>query len=168
MGEQEESQRLGRYAQIMERTFFRHYTQGAEEVTFERQDLASTAQELGIDVPKNLGDIPYMFRYRQGLPDRIRNTAPEGKEWVIRSVGRSRYQFMLGDTVDLSPARGLAQTKVPDATPGIVTMYAQSDEQGLLAKVRYNHLIDIFTGVTCSPVTRCKTTCAPRCPTLVR
>jgi hypothetical protein len=83
MGEQEESQRLGRYAQIMERIFFRHYAQGAEEVPFERQDLASTAQELGIDVPKNLGDIPYMFRYRQELPGRIRNTAPEGKEWVF-------------------------------------------------------------------------------------
>ncbi len=28
-------------------------------------------------------------------------------------------------------------------------MYALGDEQALLAKVRYNRLIDIFTGVTC-------------------
>lgn len=28
-------------------------------------------------------------------------------------------------------------------------MYSQDDEQGLLAKVRYNRLVDIFTGVTC-------------------
>lgn len=28
-------------------------------------------------------------------------------------------------------------------------MYASSDEQALLAKLRYNRLIDIFTGITC-------------------
>jgi hypothetical protein len=28
-------------------------------------------------------------------------------------------------------------------------MYALSDEQALLAKIRYNRLIDIFTGLTC-------------------
>jgi hypothetical protein len=43
----------------------------------------------------------------------------------------------------------LTQTKVPDATPGIVVRYSLNDEQALLAKVRYNRLIDIFTGVTC-------------------
>ena len=43
----------------------------------------------------------------------------------------------------------LVQAKVPDATPGIVAQYALSDEQALLARVRYNRLIDIFTGVTC-------------------
>ncbi len=39
--------------------------------------------------------------------------------------------------------------KIPDATPGIVAMYALSDEQALLAKLRYNRLLDIFTGVAC-------------------
>lgn len=39
--------------------------------------------------------------------------------------------------------------KVPDATPGIIAKYALNDEQALLAKVRYNRLLDIFTGVTC-------------------
>ena len=42
-----------------------------------------------------------------------------------------------------------AETKVPDATPGLVAMYRLDDEQALLAKLRYNRLIDIFTGVTC-------------------
>ena len=40
-------------------------------------------------------------------------------------------------------------TKVPDATPGIVARYALTDEQALLAKLRYNRLVDVFTGVTC-------------------
>ena len=43
----------------------------------------------------------------------------------------------------------MSVTKIPDATPGIVAKYAFSDEQALLAKVRYNRLVDIFSGVTC-------------------
>jgi hypothetical protein len=43
----------------------------------------------------------------------------------------------------------MATTKVPDATPGVVAKYSLSDEQALLAKVRYNRLVDIFTGVAC-------------------
>ena len=42
----------------------------------------------------------------------------------------------------------LITIKIPDATPEIITAYALSDEQSLLAKVRYNRLIDIFLGVT--------------------
>ena len=43
----------------------------------------------------------------------------------------------------------LAETKAPNATPGVIARHALSDEQALLAKLRYNRLIDIFTGVTC-------------------
>ena len=49
----------------------------------------------------------------------------------------------------ISPREHLARTKIPDATPGIIDRYALSDEQALLAKLRYNRLIDIFTGLTC-------------------
>lgn len=40
-------------------------------------------------------------------------------------------------------------TKVPDSTPGIIAKYAFSDEQAVLARVRYNRLIDIFLGIAC-------------------
>ncbi|HLI09294.1 MAG TPA: hypothetical protein VKV40_22220 [Ktedonobacteraceae bacterium] len=43
----------------------------------------------------------------------------------------------------------MAETKIPDSTPGLIAMYALGDEQALLAKLRYNRLIDIFTEVTC-------------------
>lgn len=43
----------------------------------------------------------------------------------------------------------LAEIKVPDSTPGVISMYALNDEQALLAKLRYNRLIDTFTRVTC-------------------
>lgn len=49
----------------------------------------------------------------------------------------------------IEPSKLLAETKILDATPGIIARYAISDEQGLLARLRYNRLIDIFTGVTC-------------------
>jgi hypothetical protein len=39
------------------------------------------------------------------------------------------------------------EIKIPDATPGIIAKHALSDEQALLAKVRYNRLLDIFCRV---------------------
>lgn len=141
--------RLNRYQQIMERIFFRHYKEDAREVVFERTDMERAAQELGINLPKNLGDIPYTFRYRGVLPESIRAKAPEGEDWIIRSFGRSRYRFVATAVVNIVPNAMLAETKVPDSTPGVIVMYALGDEQALLAKLRYNRLIDIFTGVTC-------------------
>lgn len=133
----------------MERIFFWYYTDGAREVAFEREDMVRAAQELGIDLPKNLGDIPYTFRYRGMLPQSIRAKAPEGEDWIIRPSGRSRYRFVATTIVNIIPNEMLAETKVPDATPGVITMYALGDEQALLAKLRYNRLIDIFTGIAC-------------------
>ncbi len=49
----------------------------------------------------------------------------------------------------LLPNENLATTKVPDSTPGVIAKYALTDEQALLAKLRYNRLVDIFSGVTC-------------------
>jgi len=133
----------------MERIFSWYYKDGAREVVFEREDMVRAAHELGIDLPKNLGDIPYTFRYRGMLPESIRAKAPEGEDWIIRPSGRSRYRFVATAVVSIVPNEMLAETKVPDATPGVIEMYALGDEQALLAKVRYNRLIDIFTGVTC-------------------
>ncbi len=141
--------KLNRYQQIMEHIFFQRYKEGDHEVEFERADMERTAQELGINLPKNLGDIPYTFRYRGMLPESVRAKAPEGEDWIIRPAGRSRYRFVATTVVNIVPNEMLAETKVPDATPGIIEMYALGDEQALLAKLRYNRLIDIFTGVTC-------------------
>ncbi|MYD35737.1 MAG: hypothetical protein F4X20_01760 [Dehalococcoidia bacterium] len=38
---------------------------------------------------------------------------------------------------------------MPDATPGIIARYSLNDEQAVLARVRYNRLIDIFLGLSC-------------------
>jgi len=49
----------------------------------------------------------------------------------------------------ITPNKMLSITKVPDTTPGIIEMHTLSDEQALLARVRYNHLVDVFTEVAC-------------------
>lgn len=138
-----------RYTQLMERIFLSAYQPAALKIPFRREDIERVAAELDIRLPKNLGDVIYSFRYRAALPTAISVTAPEGKMWIIRPQGRSLYAFELVQEVSFIPNPQLAETKIPDATPGIVALYALSDEQALLAKLRYNRLIDIFTGVTC-------------------
>jgi hypothetical protein len=91
----------------------------------------------------------YSFLYRVALPESIRAKATEGKQWIIRPAGRARYCFVLIAEQNIVPTAMKAETKAPDATPGLVTMYSLDDEQALLAKLRYNRLIDIFTGITC-------------------
>ena len=139
-----------RYTQILERIFFRHHRKGATEVAFERDEIVGVAEELRIKLPKNLGDLIYTFRFRAPIPERIAETAPAGKSWIIRQAGRSRYCFVLGEQWSVTPNPALLRIKVPDATPGIIARYALDDEQALLARVRYNRLIDIFAGIACS------------------
>lgn len=138
-----------RYSKLIETIFRHNYKNGLREVPFRREDLVSTAEELNIQLPKNLGDIVYSFRYRAALPQWIRDRAPEGEGWVIRPTGQAQYKFSLTSMPRILPNSLLAETKIPDATPGIISKYAVNDEQGLLAKLRYNRLIDIFTGITC-------------------
>jgi hypothetical protein len=138
-----------RYVQIIERIFLTHYEEGIQVIPFEREEIVSVARELNIDLPKNLGDLIYSFRYRANLPETIQRTAKEGATWIIRPAGRSRYCFSLVPQGNITPNALLAETKILDATPGIVSKYALSDEQALLAKLRYNRLVDTFTGVTC-------------------
>lgn len=136
-----------RYSQIIERIFLSNYRPGLREVPFERSQIESVASELGIKLPKNLGDLVYTFRYRASLPESILRYAPSGETWVIWPAGRSRYKFLATDQAEIRPHSLIPETKIADSTPGVINRYALSDEQALLAKLRYNRLIDIFTGV---------------------
>lgn len=102
---------------------------------------------LRIDMPKNPGDVLYSFRYRYPLPSSITKTQPAGMEWIIEGAGRAKYEFRLVPINRIAPNPNLLATKIPDATPEIVTAYALSDEQALLARIRYNRLIDVFLGI---------------------
>lgn len=137
-----------RYSAIIERIFQSRYKKGTRQVDFDREDIVQVAQELGIDLPKNLGDLIYSFRYRTELPASIQ-AAGGDETWIIRPAGRAKYRFVLVPNKPIVPNENMVTTKIPNATPGVVAKYALGDEQALLAKLRYNRLIDIFTGVTC-------------------
>jgi hypothetical protein len=137
-----------RYDAIIEKIFESHYSSNQDSFDFTREEFEETATKLEIKLPKNIGDVLYSFRYRKDLPTVISKTAPDGLEWIIEGVGRAKYRFRLTSANRIVPSTNLVTIKVPDSTPEIITAYAQSDEQALLAKVRYNRLIDVFLGIT--------------------
>jgi hypothetical protein len=141
--------RTNTYQEIIEHLFFKGFSDGAVEVPFQRFEIPEAASDLGLKIPANLGDVVYSLRYRTPLPDSVAKKAPDGQEWAIFPAGRSVYCFRPVAFNAILPRNGLARTKIPDATPGIIERYALSDEQALLAKIRYNRLLDIFTGVAC-------------------
>ena len=139
MAGKEKVKKKSRYEQLIEAIFFSHYRKGVTQFEFRREEIEEKAKQLGVELPKNLGDVIYSFRYRSELPEKIRHCAPAGTFWLIQPAGRSKYQFR-ASTLDpfITPNPQLAETKVPDATPGIISKYALDDEQALLAKLRYN------------------------------
>lgn len=144
----EKKKRSNAYRSIIEDIFSRFYVPGATEFEFERDEIAASAARLKVKAPKNLGDVIYSYRYRRALPKAILDTQPKGLYWLILGAGDAKYRFKLSTLNYIEPTPGLLVRKIPDATPQIISQYALNDEQALLAKVRYNRLIDIFLGIT--------------------
>lgn len=138
-----------RYEAIISKIFRDGYRRGDESVPFKREDIRIASDALSIDTPKNLGDVVYAFRYRSPLPEEIQATASEGNMWIIRPAGTGLYQFVLVPVFDLRPNPNIAATKIPNSTPGVIELYSLEDEQSLLARLRYNRLIDLATGLAC-------------------
>ncbi|RYG89862.1 MAG: endonuclease [Alphaproteobacteria bacterium] len=133
---------------MIERIFTERYRAGVTVVEFDRDDIPATAAALGLERPKNVGDVIYSLRYRTAMPDAVLATQPEGMEWIIEGAGRAKYKFVLVPLNRVLPRADMAAIAVPDSTPEIIRAYALDDEQALLAIVRYNRLIDIFLGLT--------------------
>jgi hypothetical protein len=72
-----------RYSKIIEQIFLARYKDGAVEILFEREDIVRVAKKLGIQLPKNLGDVIYSFRYRTPLPESVRAKAPSEKHYRL-------------------------------------------------------------------------------------
>ena len=138
-----------RYDKLIIEIFRRKYKDGMESIQFDREEFASVANDSGIKIPKNLGDIIYSYRFRTELPDEITRRAPVGKEWVIKAKGTAKYVFEAVSAARIIPDTSLEHIKIPDATPSVIRKYSLADEQSLLNKLRYNRLLDIFLGVTC-------------------
>lgn len=65
---------------IIAKIFADHCRPGMDEVAFQRDELVVAAAALGEPRPKNLGDIIYSLRYRDPLPDSVREAAPPNSE----------------------------------------------------------------------------------------
>ena len=135
--------------QIIEMIFLERFGSDSQEVSFTRDDLISAAEALGAPRPKNVGDIVYSLRYRVPLPEAIQREAPPGREWAIFPGGNAVYSLRTVSFNLIEPRHGLRAIRLPDSTPGVISRYALSDEQALLARVRYNRLLDVFTGLAC-------------------
>jgi hypothetical protein len=142
--------KTAQYSSIILHLFQKHWKKELKEFEFHRDEMVDAAATLGVDRPDNLGDVIYSFKFRRELPSQIAETAPKGMSWILEGAGQGRYRFRLvkvGETT-IKPRQDVAAIKIPDATPEIISAYALGDEQALLAKVRYNRLIDIFLGLT--------------------
>ena len=138
------------YAPILVGIYANHYRSGITEFEFARDEIRSVAASKAIQLPANLGDLVYSFRYRSEMPKDIVDNTPSGTSWIIMGAGRGKYKFLLGKWQDIQPQIGRETIKILDDTPETIRRYTLKDEQACLARIRYNRLIDQFLGVKAS------------------
>ena len=148
MPESKSLKAANRYRALIERIFFDRYKAGILAIEFDRDDIPAMAEALGLERPKNLGNVIYAMRYRTPMPESISATQPNSMKWIIEGAGRAKYRFILVPLNRIVPRSDLKTIAIPNGTPEIIRVYALDDEQALLAIVRYNRLIDVFLGLT--------------------
>ena len=137
--------------EVLEIVFDKFYSAGAVEVTFSMDDIRDAIREVSKKHPaykeNNVADVRYQYTSgRRALPARINALGP----WMIVGRGKARYAFVrLSTSPQIEIQADLAPILLPDATPEIVLEYAGKDEQGILAKIHYNRLVDTFLQITC-------------------
>jgi hypothetical protein len=140
------------YVSIMTELFDRHDAKSCDEFDWDRKEIKEIADSLGKKVPSNIGDNIYAIRHgRNLLPDVIVSLASP-KHWVLLPNGKGKYKFVKAKNGPFPPDLALGAVKIPDATPEIVKHYALGDEQAVLARIRYNRLIDLFFGFAAYPL----------------
>ena len=137
--------------EVMQRVFEKNYVSGAAEVPFTMDDIREAIAAVAKQRPgyreNNVADVRYQYTSgRRCFPDSINQFGP----WMIVGRGKAQYALVkLASSPEISIQEDLLTILLPNATPEIVLEYAGSDEQGLLAKVHYNRLLDIFLQITC-------------------
>ncbi|MEA2975904.1 MAG: hypothetical protein QOF19_1424 [Alphaproteobacteria bacterium] len=136
----------------METLFESHAAGSHDEFEWNRDEISQIAGKLGVQVPKNLGDNIYSIRHgRELLPEKILALAYP-RHWLLLPNGKSKYKFVKAKNGPFKPDATLRPIKVPNSTPQIVESYALGDEQAVLARIRYNRLIDLFLGASTFPL----------------
>jgi len=136
---------LNAYDQVLIRVFRKHWKTGLAEIPFSKDDLIDAAAAVGLRI-KNIADILYTYRSRRKLPDTLR----EKGNWIIAAKGSGKYAFVSVSGASIVQIPGHIKIyPIPYAVPEIVATNLAQDEQGLLTIVRYNRLLDVFTGLAC-------------------
>jgi hypothetical protein len=138
------------YRSVVLGLFEKHYEGKGQPFDFAQKEYDAICAEKGVPKIGNKPDLVYQYRFRRPLPPEIEAEQPQGRKWVIELAGKGKYRFVLRKLKWITPTEGLIEIKVPDQTPEIIKQYARTDEQALLARVRYNRLIDVFLGITTS------------------
>jgi hypothetical protein len=138
------------YRTVVLGLFENHYKGKGQPFDFAQREYDAICKEKGVPQIGNKPDLVYQYRFRRPLPPEIEAEQSGGKKWVIELAGKGKYRFALLKLKWLTPTEGLVEIKIPDQTPEIIKHYARTDEQALLARVRYNRLIDVFLGITTS------------------
>ena len=133
------------YDQVIIELFQRLYKKGATQLPFFKSDIEHVAADLKLSI-RNLPDITYTYRSgRSLLPPEILNHG----HWAIDGAGKSKYVFVkMSRAPYFDLPEDMDRTTIPDATPQIILEYQSNDEQAMLARIRYNRLVDTFTGLT--------------------
>ncbi|WP_136685922.1 endonuclease [Falsirhodobacter xinxiangensis] len=136
------------YNLIINHVFSKRHTPGDVEFSFNRDDILEGRDLYAKHLQRlNAGDVNYHFNNRGSFPQEIQQTQPSGKKWVIFGAGRAKYKFKLVSSARIVPNPRMMPILIPDSTPEIIRAYALTDEQALLAIIRYNRLLDIFLGI---------------------
>ncbi len=140
-----ESQPANAYDKVILSVFRKYWRKGADEACFTKDDLIDAATEHKLRV-KNVADILYTYRSRRKLPAEMRARG----HWLIEARGSGMYAFVLmPHSPIVSIPHHIKAYPIPYAVPDIVASNIATDEQGLLTIVRYNRLLDVFTGLAC-------------------
>ncbi len=135
------------YDQVISRVFQKLHVghEDADRLPFTKADIERAVGELGLEI-KNIPDIAYTYRTgRSNLPSDILTHG----NWAIDSTGKGTYVFVkLTRSPYVDIPTDIETIHILDATPQIVLKYQGSDEQGILARIRYNRLVDTFTALT--------------------
>jgi hypothetical protein len=150
-GKQGQEQQAKNRDEVIRKVFEKKFVPGASEVPFTMDDIRDAIIEVGRTKPtykeNNVADVRYQYTSgRHPLPEAINRHG----HWMIQGRGKALYAFVkLASAPDIQIQQDLLTILLPNATPDIVLEYAGSDEQGILAKVHYNRLLDIFLQITC-------------------
>ena len=77
------ARKANRYQAILVKIFSNHGGSNKKDFLFERDEIRTVANQLKIQLPKNIGDVLYSQRYRAEWPEAIKSAIPRDTIWLF-------------------------------------------------------------------------------------